>query len=112
MDNNIDKKGDNKMELNRFSSTLIGVLVTVGVICGGWCYQNGQIFNEMKNGKEQRIEMKEDFKEQQREMKADFSAQICKIEERKVDKEVFEITVKTMATDIKWIRTEFEKKEK
>jgi hypothetical protein len=75
-----DNNKANKMELNRLSTSIISILVTLAITIGSFAYMTGGYNNEIKNVKENQITLKQDIRED-----------IKGLEEKKADKEIVQL---------------------
>ena len=86
MVNNIDKNTKvNKMELNKISTAIISILITLAISFGSFCYRTGIVNNELKNIKENQVSIKKDLKDE-----------ISKIENKKAEKDIVQLIFLTI----------------
>jgi len=87
--NEFKEKKATTMEFNKLSVSIISVLMTVAVLLGGFCYQNGKTTNKIENLEKKSVSLKEDFR-----------LEISEIKEKKAEKVVVELILKKIDENI------------
>ena len=74
---------DNTMEINKLSTAVISILITLSICLATFSYKTGQTQQELQNLREHQIVMKQDLKED-----------ISGLDENKAEKEIVELIFK------------------
>lgn len=79
------------MELNRLSTSIISILITLSICLGTFAYKTGEYRAELDNLKNQAVQAGQRHEKSLLTIKTDLKFEIQKVEERKAEKDVVEL---------------------